>query len=419
MKRRECVLLNICGLFLYFSFSSAGAIERYDFELCGTEDVVSQNCEYHEQVAKKFWEYAIMAADTYRAIDSIEWKKRRVRNIFRNKDGAEKSNLYTNDFSNEADSSKKDEWDEYASIVYGSKDYCPTEIANLTEADCEGHECKFDSTYPPKSESNVGEACKSDEKAKSVPEPPKLKGVSVPIKINSWVRLFDFDRHPPAKGFRVFVPGFYVEVWVKDYVKSDENPEPYVEYAIVFRGTQGGGGWFSNLRYITGLIPIFHDQYKQAKSIFPRIMDQIELREREFNKQGEKRERKITLVGHSLGAGLALYVAFNNKGVTKIIGFNPSLITGASFVPQETIKTNLENVKEVDFIYENSEILHFFESCKEGDLLNENNPNLKIGCYKVNLLGGTIFNQHDMGPMACRLTVINNSILKKKNRISE
>jgi hypothetical protein len=91
MKRRECVLLNICGLFLYFSFSSAGAIERYDFELCGTEDVVSQNCEYHEQVAKKFWEYAIMAADTYRAIDSIEWKKRRVRNIFRNKDGAEKA----------------------------------------------------------------------------------------------------------------------------------------------------------------------------------------------------------------------------------------------------------------------------------------------------------------------------------------
>lgn len=137
-----------------------------------------------------------------------------------------------------------------------------------------------------------------------------------------------------TKGWRFFIPELAIDVWRRPRESPDDNPT--VEYAIVYRGTAGGGGWFSNLRAISAGIPIFWDQYRQAAQATQQIVNQINLLHTISDEAIVRRERKtrllITGVGHSLGAGLATYSFIKVPAVTRVIGFNPSPFDGSSLI---------------------------------------------------------------------------------------
>lgn len=343
----------------------ADEMPRFKPDDCQAGSGAEDNCRHHIDVAEGFWDYALMAADTYRAMDRITWHRIRSKGKGNGRDtDCENRNQLT-------DGEKH--WCDDMMARFGDRIYFVKEVAELDYAtDCPEHDAK-------------------DAAGRS------RMGVAIPTTIPGWSRLYEFDRVPTPRSFYVFVPGLFVEIWARD-----RSGEPS-EYAIIFRGTQGGGGWWSNLRFLTALVPLFHDQYSQAARLYPRLIDQIDLREEQLGRPHG--ERRITLVGHSLGAGLAMYVAMRNPGVSRIIGFNPTPVSGYLGVSHETRTARLATLEQVDFVFENSEILHQVNSCTDGERFDPDLP-APVRCHEINLAGGNIIIQHEIGPMACRLAVL-------------
>lgn len=379
-------------------------VERFDHNHCFHDpaQAANLNCQHHFSVAENFADYAIMAADTYRAMNRLDWLNLRRESLnvkLKSHRSAEPSTsapfLYQmNDAPAATEASPEDkveqqeqeaqddqQWDEASSLQYGKHQYYPQQWKALEYEDC----------APLKQRNSRGKQVEFE--------------TELPLVIPGWERLFDFDRGAPPPRFLSFVPGLFVEVWVRE--RKSATDAPYAEYAIVFRGTQEGGGIFSNLRFLTSTLLLFHDQYDQARRLFPRLREQIKFREEEKSiETGKPREAPmITLVGHSLGAGLAMHVAVHHEGVHRIIGFNPSPVTGFFAKNYCERADNLRTVQSVHFIYESSEALHFLDSRKHGDLIDPALPTT-IQFHKVNLIGSDAFRQHAIGPMACKLAVI-------------
>jgi len=379
-------------------------VERFDYKNCVQDRAQAENlnCQHHFAVAEDFAEYAIMAADTYRSMNRLDWLKLRRESLevkLKNSRSDEPSTAASfagqmneapaateaspeNKAEQQEEEAQDDQqWDEASSLQYGKHQYYPQQWKALEYKKCAPIKQK-------------------DSRGKQVDFETEL-----PLVIPGWERLFDFDRGAPPPRFLSFVPGLFVEVWVRER-KSATN-STYAEYAIVFRGTQEGGGIFSNLRFLTSTLLLFHDQYDQARRLFPRLREQIKFREEEKSiETGKQREAPmITLVGHSLGAGLAMHVAVHHEGVHRIIGFNPSPVTGFFAKNYCERADNLRTVQSVHFVYESSEALHYLDSRKHGDLID---PALTttIQFHKVNLIGSDAFKQHAIGPMACKLAVI-------------
>lgn len=352
--------------------SLAGEIPRFKLSNCQAGSGAEENCRHHVDVAEAFRDYALMAADTYRAMDRITW--------YRIHSKAKSNGHDTNCEDQEKLTDDEKHWCEDAMARFGDRVYFDTPVAQLDYAsDCPEHRGK-------------------DAAGRY------RNGVTIPTVIPGWARLYDFDRTPTPRSFYIFVPGLFVEVWVRD--GPEEQPS---EYAIVFRGTQGGGGWWSNLRFLTTLFPLFHDQYSQAARLYPRLMDQIDLREEQKGRPAG--QRRITLVGHSLGAGLAMYVAMRNPGVNRIIGFNPTPVSGYLSISHQERTARLAKLEQVDFVFENSEILHKVNACNDGERFDPELP-APIRCHEINLAGGNIITQHEIGPMACRLAVLGRDATK-------
>lgn len=154
-----------------------------------------------------------------------------------------------------------------------------------------------------------------------------------------WERIVGIEKYASLRSFWIFVPELAIEVWRRP---QGDPAQPVDEYAVVFRGTAGKGGWFSDFRFLTGLLPFFWDQYRQAQRSVERIIDQITLlyvlRE-QIDKDDYANGRikqivprpipRVTLVGHSLGGALATYVYLHNPRVTRVVAFNPSPVDGS------------------------------------------------------------------------------------------
>lgn len=313
-------------------------------------------------------------------------------------------------------------------------------------------------------------------------EPAEESETKVPVtevaKSVGWERRRDIERYATVREWMIFVPGLGVEVWsrARDQQKYGGPPR---EYAIVFRGTSEAGGWFSNLRLITGLLPMFWDQYQQAEWSTQQIVEQIrtiEIRKWQLNSEIKVYPSQsdnlaefneyfpyITAVGHSLGAGLAKYVYFRVKEISKVVGFNPSPIDGArTFIgadershimtgrrqaepiepcsesSEETSKIakvhgnvgpniaeiikdkqpfpflkyedNIQNNAVFYALYERGELLNSVTPCSDGpEWGNEGGPESK--CQMVDLIRipyslKSMFRQHRMNAMACRLAAV-------------
>lgn len=340
----------------------------------------NDNCRHHFEVAEQFAHYALMAADTYRAFDRKDWIKAR-----RQARGLADLPADPGDAPDGIDKPQTEDWKQDILARFGDRAFRDKKVGAINfHTDC---------------------------------DPANDAKVAIPLLIPGWERLYDFDRIPRALGYHFFVPDLLIEVWARDYrvAKAASETAPRTEYAIVFRGTQGSGGWWSNLRFLTALLPLFHDQYSQAARTYPRLLEQIQIREEELREHdpGRPTQPRITLVGHSLGAGLAFYTAFRNPGVHKIIGFNPTPVSGFFATDHARRDHNLQSVESAHLIFEDADILHYMNECRNGDPLAPG-VTARIQCHEINLSGNNIFKQHEIGPMACRLAALRYTSLNFK-----
>lgn len=261
--------------------------------------------------------------------------------------------------------------------------------------------------------------------------------ISQVAKEFGWERAREIEKYAFTRDWRVFVPDFAIEVWRR--LRLDEPALGQQEYAIVFRGTAGSGGWFSNLRPITALLPGFWDHYKQAEASTRRIVEQIYMIEflRYEWQRSQAREGVgppprsdaielplVTLVGHSLGAGLARYAYLRVPEATRVVGFNPSPVDGGhTLIPLEDRQRLAEGRRHdpgtycvapgaadggdrpsMFFLHEVGEALTEIAPCFSGPEWGlEGGPVAQ--CQGVNLSHGSALRQHAMNMMACRLSV--------------
>lgn len=253
-----------------------------------------------------------------------------------------------------------------------------------------------------------------------------------------WERVVGLEKYASLRSFWIFVPELAIEVWRRP---RDGQAQPVDEYAIVFRGTAGKGGWFSDFRFLTGLLPFFWDQYRQADRSVQRIIDQITLlyvlRE-QLDKDDLASGRikqivpraipRVTLVGHSLGGALATYVYLHNPRVTRVVAFNPSPVDGSLLflraqqwqVRRDAMKDLLPLPDPVDddrvdpghnasifVLVQKGEPLAALSPCVEGPIWgDEGGPSTR--CHAVDFYRGhnTITNRlrkHEMSRLACGL----------------
>jgi hypothetical protein len=133
------------------------------------------------------------------------------------------------------------------------------------------------------------------------------------------------------------------------------------EVSIAFRGsTPLTADWISNGAPVTGYVA--DDYYRQLRRNIDAIIKKITTLD-----CYRKTKTQIVSVGHSLGAGLAQFSALANNParprITKVFAFDPSPVTGASYV-NAAIRAQNANA-EIDIIYQNKEALEQLRSVQQ------------------------------------------------------
>jgi hypothetical protein len=255
----------------------------------------------------------------------------------------------------------------------------------------------------------------------------------------------ELEKYARARGWSIFVPDLKLDVWRRN--RDTDGGLPTIEYAIVYRGTTGSGGWLSNLRVLTGFTPLIYDQYLQARESTQSIINQVMFLHSTSDKLlGQKTRVLFTAVGHSLGAGIANYVYYVSPRITRVVGFDPSPIDGGGTIPLEAREAVMEakaislrkqvprfswtleemraqverdtqpRVKgdrrmidedprypgtSIFMLYERGEILSRIAPCQSGPMWGQTGP--KVSCNVVDLLKGDPISQHSMDELACSL----------------
>ncbi|ARN22534.1 hypothetical protein [Piscinibacter gummiphilus] len=243
----------------------------------------------------------------------------------------------------------------------------------------------------------------------------------VPLKTRSgWERIPELHRETSARGWSMFVPDLAMDVWRR--ARAPEGGRAVIEYAIVYRGTDGAGGWFSNMRGLFANTPMVWDQYRQARDVTSDtllLIDKLHaLTDNIFGRTADGTGTKllITTVGHSLGAGIARYIYLRDKRVTRVVGFNPSPIDGSSQilvddrdqvdVGRATIDGDARAPGAAMFmLYEHGEVLNVVSGgCPTGPVWGDGGgPHMH--CESVNLSHGNWVRQHGMRQLACKLQI--------------
>jgi hypothetical protein len=291
-------------------------------------------------------------------------------------------------------------------------------LEELKELFNEGDE-KFSDEFP-----KGLDACDEDVPAVPVSE----------LTTGKWERVRDIEKYATTRSWRVFVPDLAIEVWRRK--REDQQIVERLEYAIVFRGTTGPGGWFSNMRVLTTLLPLFWDQYRQAETSARRVVEQVYLLDlltramkRDAIAKGANPKEPllwkpplITVVGHSLGAGLAKFVYYRVKEITRVVGFNPSPIDGARTLIAVDDRPNITHARTRDpapasctrpdlkpeqepsmfFLFEQGEILTSIAPCISGPVWGAEGGPIRY-CHSVNFSRGNPIDQHSMNRLACKL----------------
>lgn len=231
-----------------------------------------------------------------------------------------------------------------------------------------------------------------------------------------WSRVPELQRHTSARAWSIFVPDLAIDVWRRP--RDPVDGAAVMEYAVVYRGTVGGGGWASNLRGVTSVTPLVWDQYQQSREATRLIVEQIynlhRISDMVFDRALPTRVL-ITAVGHSLGAGLARYIYLEVPQITRVVGFDPSPIDGSSMIAIERraevmgadrhppdLDARDDRTAPIFLLYEDGEFISRLAPCHTGPLWGaEGGP--AVRCESVNYSRGNMFKQHNMPQLACKL----------------
>jgi hypothetical protein len=362
------------------------------------------------ETANFYWKYAALAANVYETAGRIDTQFTTIST----------STWIRDELRDSQDQTAKDEFEALLKI---DKERMYQKVTNGTlDAESElSKEDNFDNNVPSKPEQ-----CNYDgKKSPAVP-------IAMAVKEFGWDPVFELHRQLHPKSWSVFVPGLAIDVWRRK--RAPEGESPVVEYAFVYRGTEGSGGWFSNLRALTAFTPAVWDQYKQAEIATKELISQIDRvhgrSDAVFKREAPTRVR-VTAVGHSLGGGLAKYVFMRIPQITLVVAFDPSPVDGSSqFTPFEvsdhkrakgalarqsvlneqrrTIDRDARSTDTNIFVlYEEGEALTALAGCASGPIWgSEGGP--VVRCESLNLSSGSMIRQHNMAQLACKLYLAKN-----------
>ncbi|HET7794508.1 MAG TPA: hypothetical protein VFL64_14085 [Rhizobacter sp.] len=248
------------------------------------------------------------------------------------------------------------------------------------------------------------------------------KDPSVPVHTLSqdygWTDVPELNKYPKSRRWSFFIPDLAIDVWRR---KLSTNPSPMFEYAIVYRGTVGSGGWFTNFRGLAAFTPAIWDQYLQAQEATTLIINQIynlHTLSDELFRRAERTKITITAVGHSLGAGLAQYAYLKTPQIDKVVGFDPSPLNGSSLVPlDERAKVMRQRAVQdgtstIFLLNEYGEMLTSLAPCVSGPIWGDEGGPI-VSCSAVNLSRGNPIRQHNMPQLACKLYVARTELANK------
>jgi pimeloyl-ACP methyl ester carboxylesterase len=230
-----------------------------------------------------------------------------------------------------------------------------------------------------------------------------------------WTRVPELQRQTSVRSWSIFVPELAIDVWRR--ARPMSGTTPVMEYAIVYRGTVGGGGWVSNFRGLTAMLPFVWDQYRQALQATEALINQIgRLHTVGDELLGRKQPTQLlfTAVGHSLGGGLAQYLHLRLNRITRVVAFDPSPIDGSSTISLDKRRVISEGLRQpldrdprddratVHVLFEDGEFISELAPCHTGRVWgDEGGP--WVRCERVNFSHGNAFRQHNMAQLACKL----------------
>jgi len=153
-----------------------------------------------------------------------------------------------------------------------------------------------------------------------------------------------------------FGSGPAFQVWARKRTPAVDHTA-CSEVNLVFRGTVGlsTGDWLSNAdRFYSP----YDDYYQQLRRNIDGILSMIQ--DLDCYRAARKRPPQIVSTGHSLGGGLAQFVALahdpRGPKIVKVFAFDPSPVTGAHLVAKDVRTANSQQLV-IDRIYQEGEVL--------------------------------------------------------------
>jgi hypothetical protein len=168
------------------------------------------------------------------------------------------------------------------------------------------------------------------------------------------------------------------------------------EISIAFQGTVGFDrwDWTSNAsRYATPYDDYYHQLQRNINAIVNKIRG-LDC----FN-----RSTRIVSTGHSLGAGLAQFVALANRRIRKVFAFDPSPVTGAHLIDARTLQANVHGLT-IDRIAQYGEVLSLPRRLIEEYPPNRHPCNPTVRTVNVDAVRGeSAVDLHMINPLAGKI----------------
>ena len=196
------------------------------------------------------------------------------------------------------------------------------------------------------------------------------------------------------------VKGFYYEVWER----TNEDDSRIV--TIVCRGTQQKEDWSPNLRwFIRKFTKKNWDHYDQLNSIADSLVKNIN-----NYYEGKGISYSMVSTGHSLGGGLAQFLAYKIENIDKVYAFNSSPVTGYYDLDKKMRNKNKLNAT-IYRIFESGEGLTFVRKFMTllypAPLIKTKNPALIRVRFSFSTAKNSV-SQHGMRELARHLKGIKN-----------